>query len=142
MTAAKRLVLAFDFGLRRIGIASANLLTRTASPLTTLDTRGGVPWDGIDRIVADWRPEHLVVGVPSGGGKTSIDGDARAFANALRERYGLDVETVDETLTSWAAADDLKRHRRAGLLRRRTGRGRLDRNAACLIAEQWMSEAG
>jgi putative pre-16S rRNA nuclease len=142
LTGAGQLILAFDFGLKRIGIASANLLTQTASPLTTLEVRGELPWPEIDRVVADWRPEQLVVGAPGGTGDASIDTDARAFADELRRRHGLAVSIVDETLTSWAAAEQLRLDRRAGRLNRRIGRGRLDRHAACLIAEQWMREIG
>ena len=69
-------VLAFDFGLRRLGIATSNLATRTASPLTTLKVREGVPWPDIDRLIAEWRPAQLVVGLPEGEGATSI---ARAY---------------------------------------------------------------
>jgi putative Holliday junction resolvase len=143
LTGAGQLILAFDFGLKRIGIATANLLTQTASPLTTLEVHGGLPWREIDRVIADWRPEQLVVGAPgSAAGTASIDTEARAFADELRRRHGLTVCMVDETLTSWAAAEKLRQDRRTGLLGRRIGRGRLDRHAACLIAEQWMREAG
>lgn len=142
MTGAGQLILAFDFGLKRIGIASANLLTQTASPLTTLEVRGEFPWREVDRVVSDWRPEHLVVGTPGRIGDASIDAEARAFADELGRRTGLAVSIVDETLTSWAAADQLRQDRRSGLLNRRIGRGRLDRHAACLIAEQWMRETG
>ena len=62
------------------------------------------------------------------------------FAAALAERYGLPVATVDETLTSAAAQSELAEKRRSGYLRRRVGKGGVDRLAACLIAEQWMSQ--
>jgi len=132
-------VLAFDFGLRRIGIATANRLTRSATPLTTLHVGAGVPWEDLDRIVADWRPQQLLVGMPAAGGPASIAGHAAAFAAALEKRYGLGVATVDESLTSHAAQAALREARRAGLARR-AGAGRIDRHAACLIAEQWMNE--
>jgi putative Holliday junction resolvase len=135
-----QILLAFDFGLRRLGVATANLQTRTASPLTTLRVDHDPPWADIDRIMADWRPTQLVVGVPEGDGSQAIARRARGFAAALHERYALAVATVDETLTSAAAQSDLAASRRSGYLRRRVGRGRIDRLAACLIAEQWMSE--
>jgi len=80
------------------------------------------------------------VGVPSGDGTETIARKARAFAATLAERYGLPVATVDETLTSVAAQSELAEKRRSGYLRRRVGKGSVDRLAACLIAEQWMSE--
>ena len=136
----RHILVAFDFGLRRIGIATANREIRTASPLTTLRADGGPPWADIARIIEDWRPAQLVVGVPSGDGTENIARKARAFAAALAERFGLPVATIDETLTSVAAQSELAEKRRSGYLRRRVGKGGVDRVAACLIAEQWMSE--
>lgn len=134
------LLLAFDFGSRRIGVATANLETRTASPLTTLRVDSDVPWTELDRIFNDWKPAQLVVGVPEGDGAASVARRAREFAAALGNRYSLPVATVDETLTSVEAETTLAANRRSGYLRRRVGRGRVDRAAACLIAEQWMNE--
>jgi putative Holliday junction resolvase len=136
----RHILVAFDFGLRRIGIATANRATRTASPLTTLRADRGPPWADIDRIVDEWRPAQLVVGVPEGEGAEAIARRARAFAAALAERYELPVATIDETMTSVAAQSDLAEKRRSGYLRRRVGKGSVDRVAACLIAEQWLSE--
>jgi putative Holliday junction resolvase len=135
-----QILLAFDFGLRRLGVATANLATRTASPLTTLRADGEAPWVEIDLLVADWRPAQLVVGVPEGEGAAAVARRARQFAAALAARYSLPVATVDETLTSIEAEAALAASRRSGYLRRRVGRGRIDRVAACLIAEQWMNE--
>jgi putative Holliday junction resolvase len=134
------ILLAFDFGLRRIGVATANLETRTASPLTTLRVDREPPWVEIDRIVGEWRPALFVVGVPEGDGAATVARQARRFATALGGRYALPVKTVDETLTSVEAEATLAANRRSGYLRRRIGRGRVDRAAACLIAEQWMNE--
>jgi putative Holliday junction resolvase len=135
-----QVLLAFDFGLRRLGIATANLATRTASPLTTLRVDADLPWAEIDRLMTDWAPAQLVVGVPEGDGAAAIARRARQFAARLAERYALPVATVDETLTSIEAEAALAAGRRSGYLRRRIGRGRIDRLAACLIAEQWMNE--
>ena len=136
----RHLLVAFDFGLRRIGIATANRETRTASPLTTLRVDREPPWADIDRLIADWRPAQLVVGVPEGEGAEAIAQRARSFAAALAERYDLPVATVDETLTSVAAESELAEKRRSGYLRRRVGKGGVDRVAACLIAEQWLRQ--
>jgi putative Holliday junction resolvase len=136
----RRILLAFDFGTRRIGVATANLETRTASPLTTLRVERDLPWAELDRILADWRPAQLVVGVPEGEGAAAVARRARQFAAALGNRYALPVATVDETLTSVEAETTLAENRRSGYLRRRVGRGRVDRVAACLIAEQWINE--
>lgn len=134
-------VLAFDFGLRRLGVATANLRTRTASPLTTLSVGTTLPWHELDRLVADWRPGRFIVGAPGDDEARPIVKRARAFARALTERYGTPAETVDEALTSEAARSQLAEGRRSGFLRRKVGKGGVDRVAACLIAEQWLSTA-
>jgi len=136
----RHVVLAFDFGLRRLGVATANLATRTATPLTTLKVRDQIPWPDIDRVIDEWRPAQLVVGLPEGEGAASVARAVRAFVAKLAERYSLPVATVDETLTSAAAESELAGARRSGYLRRRVDRGENDRVAACLIAEQWLSE--
>jgi putative Holliday junction resolvase len=135
----RRVVLAFDFGFRRLGLATANLATRTASPLTTLRIDRNVPWADIDRVIADWRPAQLVVGLPETTSAAAIAEAIRGFVDQLRERYQLPVATVDEALTSAAAHAEIVGARRSGFLRRRVGRDSTDRVAACLIAEQWMS---
>jgi putative Holliday junction resolvase len=135
----RHILLAFDFGLRRLGVATANLHTRTASPLTTLQVDRDVPWNELDRVVAEWQPTQLVVGLPQGDGAAQVGARIRKFAAGLAQRYELPVAMVDETLTSEAARTELNANRRSGFLRRRIGKGRTDRLAACLIAEQWMS---
>jgi putative Holliday junction resolvase len=136
----RHILVAFDFGFRRIGIATANRETRTASPLTTVRVDRDPPWRELDRIIEDWQPAQLVVGVPEGEGTEAVARRARAFAADLAGRYALPVATVDETLTSAAAESELAEKRRSGYLRRRVGKGGVDRVAACLIAEQWMRE--
>lgn len=139
MTAGSRVVLAFDFGLRRIGVATGNLLTRTATPLTTLRASGDVPWGELDALVRDWQPDTLVVGVPNRDATRPIETRIHEFIAALASRYAIDVDSVDEALSSAAARSALREHRRSGHLRRRVHKDRIDRHAACLIAEQWMS---
>jgi len=134
-------LLAFDFGLRRIGIASGNLITCTASPVTTLDNGRSLPWHQIDQLVNTWQPSTLLVGLPPKSGASSISEQVENFAAELKDRYDVTVVTVDETLTSHSAEQQLREARRSGLLKQRIGKSRLDRHAACLIAEQWMHES-
>lgn len=139
-TGEGQVLLAFDFGLRRIGVASGNLLTRTASPLVTLGVGRELPWREVDRLIEEWRPSRLIVGMPPQDPAADVATQVRSFVAELRSRYAIDVETVDESLTSRAAYATLTEHRRTGTAKRRIGKGRLDRHAACLIAEQWMSD--
>ncbi len=132
-------LLAFDFGFRRIGIASGNLHTRTASPITTLIVSGELPWNELDRAIDEWLPGQLVVGLPSPELAREVAERALEFMAALRDRYDLPVAAVDESLTSRAAYSELRDARRTGALRKRVRKERIDSHAACLIAEQWMS---
>ncbi len=134
-----RVVLAIDFGLRRIGIATGNLLTRTATPLATLHAARGIPWAELDALVRDWQPGAILIGIPGTGAGGAIESRIRELIDELEARYTLPVESVDEALSSRAAQSELRERRRSGHLRRRVGKDRVDSHAACLIAEQWMS---
>ena len=141
MSEPRRLLLAFDFGIKRIGIATGNLLTRTASPLTTLTCRDTPPWLEIDALIADWRPDVLVVGDPGADADEALSKALAAFVTTLKVRYPIAVERADERFTSAAASSSLRADRRKGIYNRRLRRGDVDSRAACLIAEQWINEA-
>lgn len=139
MSKAERLI-AFDFGLKRIGIASGNRLTRTATPVTTLAAGGEPPWPEIERLLGEWRPDRIVVGHPGAGADSRLLAGLDAFVAGLAERFALPIDLVDESYSSAAAAAELRAGRREGIYNRRLDKGRIDSGAACLIAEQWMSE--
>lgn len=135
-------VLAFDFGLRRIGIAVGDTLTRTAAPRPAAAVLGGEPdWAAIDREVRATRPRLLVVGVPynADGSAGALTNAARAFGAALRERFGLSVEHTDERWSSLEASAALKRNRAQGARSRRVRREDLDSAAAAVILERWLA---
>lgn len=136
-------VIAFDYGLRRIGVAVGERLTGTASPLATVDARaaGGTNWTRIDAILDEWRPGLLIVGQPRNLDDTESEMTKQAarFAARLAERTGLVVELVDERLSSTEAAGRLTEARRSGKRRRRIGRGDIDPVAAQVILETWIS---
>ena len=99
-------VLAFDYGLRNIGIATGQAITRTASAVSTIRARDGVPnWNAIDAIVQEWQPDVLLVGLPLNMDDSISEMATRAkrFANKLRVRYRMTVDLVDERLTSFEA---------------------------------------
>lgn len=134
--------LVFDYGERRIGVASASRAAATATALATVAAASttGPEWSTVDRLVAEWQPGVLVVGLPynEDGSPTPMTARARDFADALRARYALDVEFVDERFTSSEAEALLRAERRAGIRRRRVRKGDVDRLAARLIAESWL----
>lgn len=140
MSGSAGLLLAFDFGLKRIGVASANLVTRSATPLTTLHSSAAPPWPAIDALIAEWRPERILVGDPGAESGEALGRALEDFVAGLTSRYALAVERVDESFSSTAAADALRAGRREGIYNRRLDKARIDSEAACLIAEQWMNE--
>jgi len=97
--------LAFDFGLRRVGVASGNTITRTASPLGTVAEPGAARFDAIGRLIAQWQPDALIVGVPFHPDGQPHDNTERArrFARQLHGRFHLPVHEVDERYTTTEA---------------------------------------
>ncbi len=99
-------VLAFDFGLRNIGVATGQAITQTASERGIVRAKDGVPdWNAMDALVREWQPDVLLVGLPLNMDDTVSDMAMRAkrFAAKLGTRYKLTVELVDERLTSFEA---------------------------------------
>jgi putative Holliday junction resolvase len=137
------LILAFDFGQRRIGVAVGNTGTRTATAVGALPARGAPDWDAVARCLSEWTPARLLVGLPYNmdGSETALTAACRRFAAELSHRYALPVELIDERLTSSAAQADLREARRSGARRRRVRREDIDANAARLILETWLQEA-
>lgn len=140
--AAAATILAFDYGLKRIGVAVGQTITGSASPLATLSNRAdGVDLAEIERLVREWRPTLLVVGLPlnADGSQSDMSRAATAFATSL-ECFARPVVLVDERHTSAEAAAELKQARQAGQ-RGRVRRERIDAAAAVLIAERYLKSA-
>ncbi len=140
ITSTPQLILAFDYGTRRLGVASGDTLTCTARPLITLDCNGdGAPWPGIDRLIHEYRPARLIVGLPCNmdGTPTALTETVRTFATHLLSRYGLPVALVDERLSSREAEAQLREARAQGLKRRRLTHADVDMTAAKVLLERW-----
>jgi putative Holliday junction resolvase len=138
-----KIVLAFDFGLKRIGVACGDTVSRTASPLQAVPAGSGGPrWEAIEAMLRDWQPDMAVVGLPYNvdGSESGMTNVARSFAAELRRRYGLEVAMVDERYSSREAEVRLKSARETGLRRRRVAKSDIDAAAACVILERWFTE--
>ena len=98
--------LAFDFGIKRTGVATGNSLLRQASALTTVAAEGDARFAQIARLIAEWQPDALVVGVPFHPDGAAHDNTRRAqrFARQLHGRFGLPVHPVDERYSTTEAA--------------------------------------
>lgn len=136
--------LVFDFGTRRIGVATANRQAQTATALTTIRASDGVPqWREVAALIGEWQPEVLVFGLPRNADGTDSDmtGRARAFGEWLGERSGLPTQEIDERFTSAEAEALLREQRREGSRARRVRPEDIDRMAAVLIAQTWLRSA-
>lgn len=135
----KGAVLAFDFGLKRIGVAVGDLEVRMAHPLETIAEEANDPrFARIGQLIAEWRPVQLVVGLPM-----SLDGEehelskrCRRFANQLHGRFDLPVDLVDERLTSAEAETRLRDMGRAV----RANKAAVDSLAAQEILQDYLSK--
>ncbi len=140
MSARPRTALGFDFGLKRIGVAVGQELTGTATALETLRVgSGGIDWSAIARLIDEWRPQALIVGLPLNmdGSEHAMTVAARGFGQRLQGRFPAPVYYVDERLSSIEAAETLRREGEG----RRLGRDDvLDGIAAMHILETWLRE--
>ncbi len=99
---AQQTFLGFDFGTKRTGVATGNRLTCTAEPLQTIRAEGDARFGPIGKLIKDWQPQALVVGIPRHPDGTSHEMTALAqkFARQLQGRFGLPVHEVDERYSS------------------------------------------
>ena len=118
--------LAFDFGTKRTGVASGNILTRTASPQVTISAAGDARLIAVEARIKEWQPDALVVGIPFHPDGASHDNTVRAqkFARQLRGRFGLQVFEVDERYSTTEALS--------------AGARDADAASACIILEQFL----
>jgi putative Holliday junction resolvase len=118
--------LSFDFGTRRVGVASGNSLTGVGTPLKTIQAEGDIRFAAIARLIGEWQPSALVVGVPFHPDGAAHDTTRRAqrFARQLHGRFRLPVHEVDERYTSTEALA--------------AGAADVDAGAAVLILEQFL----
>ena len=118
--------LAFDFGTQRVGVAIGNTLTGTAQPLKTVAAEGAARFEVIGRLIKEWQPAALVVGVPFHPDGAPHDNTLRArrFARQLHGRFKLTVHEVDERYTTTEA--------------HAAGARDLDAASAAIILEQFL----
>lgn len=133
-------LLAFDFGTKRMGVASGQSLTALGAPLAPVPARDGIPdWPAVDALVSEWRPQVILVGNPLNmDGSESVLGHlALKFARRLAARYpAVPVYRQDERLSTREARATL-----AEIGQQRRGRlPSLDSTAACHIVASWYAE--
>ena len=126
---AVRSFLAFDFGVKRVGVATGNSLLKSAQPLRTIAAEGDARFKAIAALVDEWKPDALVIGVPfhPDGAEHDNTQRARKFGRQLHGRFRLAVHEVDERYTTTEALAD--------------GAKDADAAAAALILEQFFRES-
>lgn len=137
----QEILLAFDYGRRRIGVAVGQSITGSATAIGAAGNGpGGPDWAQLDKWIREWRPDRLVVGQPihADGSASDIGKEAVRFATELG-RYGIPVNMVDERYSSLEAEARLRESRARGL-RGRIRKEQVDAVAAVLIAERWLAE--
>jgi putative Holliday junction resolvase len=141
MPATPETILAFDFGLRRIGVAVGQQVTGSANPLTVIaNGENGPDWAAIEVLIREWQPGRIIVGMPShaDGSPSEISNAVERFIKELA-RFERPIETEDERYSSLEAEELLKSERALGL-RGRIRKEMIDSAAATLIAERWLSK--
>ena len=125
-TSGLQTFLAFDFGIRRTGVATGNRLTRTASPQPTINANNDQRMDAVAQRVKEWQPDALVVGVPYHPDGAAHENTARAqkFVRQLRAKFSLPVVEVDERYSTTEAIA--------------SGAKDADAASACIILEQFL----
>lgn len=118
--------LAFDFGMKRTGVATGNRLTRVATPDKSIHAEGDARWTHITQRIKDWQPDALVVGVPYHPDGAAHENTRRAqkFARQLHGRFHLQVFEVDERYSTTEAHS--------------LGAKDADAASACIILEQFL----
>jgi putative holliday junction resolvase len=139
MTDTTQRLLAFDFGLKRIGVATGQTLTGTTQMLAPLPARDGQPdWASIEKLLKEWRPDLLLIGIPLAidGSELSVTPNARKFMNRLHGRFGLPVQGIDERITTKEARQQLFDYGGYKALQNQS----VDSLAAELMLQQWLHD--
>ena len=132
-------LLAFDFGTRSIGVAIGQRITGTARPLAALKAQDGTPdWNLIARLLKEWQPETVIVGLPLNmdGTEQPLTARARNFANKIHGRFGVAITLHDERLSTVEAHAGLFEH---GVFRA-LDKGSVDSASAVVILESYFDQ--
>jgi putative Holliday junction resolvase len=127
-------LLGFDYGRKRIGVAVGQRLTGSATPLTTIQAHAGQPdWTAISHLIAEWKPDALVVGIPyhMDGSEQDMSRAAQRFCRQLEGRYGLPVYPAEERLSSYVVETGLRAGAKAA---------EIDPFSAQVILQDWLQQ--
>ncbi len=132
-------VLGFDYGKKRIGIASGQTITRSATPCKTINQVDGNPdWQAIYDEIQQYKPQALIVGIPyhTDGSENKMTAAARHFCYELEKRFRLPVFEINEALTSRQAEANLKQSKKIN----KHNKHEIDKMAAAIIVQSWLNQ--
>jgi len=132
-------VLGFDYGKKRIGIATGQTITNYATPCKTIYQVDGNPdWPAIEAEIQQWKPQALIVGMPyhTDGSENKMTAAARQFAYELKKRFKLPVIEINEALSSQQAEETLKESMKIN----KQNKHEIDRMAAAIIVQRWLNQ--
>lgn len=132
-------VIGFDYGKKRIGLATGQTITHTATPCKTINQVDGNPdWSAIASEIKQWKPQALIVGMPysTDGSENKMTKTVRQFCYELKKRYELPVIEVNEALSSLHAEEILKETIKIN----KQNKHEVDRMAAAIIVQRWLDQ--
>ena len=138
---SQNVIMGFDYGTRKIGIAVGQLITKTANPIAIISARDGVPdWSEIEKLILEWQPTQFVIGLPLNMDETESEMSQRSlkFARRLTGRFNIPHHTIDERLTSREARSLHESHSSTRRGHADRSRDEIDDIAAQIILESWL----
>ena len=132
-------VLGFDYGKKRIGLATGQTITCSATPCKTIEQIDGNPdWPAIAHEIKQWRPQALIVGMPYhiDGSENKMTAAARQFCYELEKRFKLPVIEINEALSSQQAEEILKENMKIN----QHNKQEIDKMAAAIIVQRWLDQ--
>ncbi len=132
-------VLGIDYGLKRIGIASGQTITGSASPITTLNRiNGSTDWDALGQLINQWKPQALIVGMPYylDGKENDMTKTVEKFCLELEQRFAIPIFKINEALSSYEAEEMLKKNTKIG----KHNKHEIDKMAAAIIVQNWLDQ--
>lgn len=132
-----KIIIGIDYGKSRIGVASGQILTKTASPIATISAKNGVPdWQKFDQLVHQWHPHEIVIGLPidTKDQETEITKEVRLFSKVIEKRYQKKIHLISEAFSTQEALWLLKKANQ-----KVNSFLKVDALAACIILETWMN---
>ena len=132
-----KIIMGIDYGKSRIGVASGQILTKTASPIATISAKNGMPdWQKFDQLIYQWDPHEIVIGLPidTRDQETEITKEVRFFSKIIEKRYQKKTHLITEAFSTQEALWLLKKTNK-----KVNSFLKVDALAACIILETWMN---